>query len=78
MIEELLPWTNNFIGGTLKVVPVLPGREIVVAYLNEAGFSMFEPHDKGVVAHGDVEEVDVALAQGCLEEVRAFARQVQT
>ena len=30
---------------------------------------MFEPHDKGVVAHGDVEEVDVSSAERCLEEL---------
>ena len=58
----------------IEVVPVLPGREIVVAYLSDAGFSMFEPNDKGVVVHGEVAEVDVALAQNCLEEVRAFAQ----
>ena len=44
-----------------------------MAYLNEAGFSMFEPHDKGVVAHGDVEEVDVSSAERCLEEVGSFS-----
>ena len=55
-------------------MPVLPGREVVVAYLSNAGFSMFEPNDKGVVVHGEVGEVDVALAQTCLEEVRAFAQ----
>ena len=38
--------------------PVLPAREVVVAYLNECGFSMFEPHEKGVLVYGGVEEVN--------------------
>jgi len=58
----------------IEVTPVLPGREVVVAYLNEAGFSMFEPNDKGVVAHGEVAEVDVVLAQNCLDEIASFAQ----
>ncbi|MGB1384672.1 MAG: 50S ribosomal protein L11 methyltransferase [Flavobacteriales bacterium] len=57
----------------LVLEPVLPAREVLVAYLNECGFSMFEPFDQGVVAHGDVADVDVALAEAMLEEVRAFA-----
>ena len=58
----------------IELTPVLPGREVVVAYLNEAGFSMFEPNDKGVVAHGEVSEVDVVEAQNCLDEVASFAQ----
>jgi ribosomal protein L11 methyltransferase len=57
----------------LVLNPVLPAREVAVAYLNECGFSMFEPHDEGVLAHGDVAEVDVPLAEAMLEEIRAFA-----
>lgn len=57
----------------LVLEPVLPAREVVVAYLNECGFSMFEPHDRGVVAHGDVADVDLTLAEAMLEEVRGFA-----
>ena len=53
--------------------PVLPAREVVVAYLNECGFSMFEPHEKGVLVHGDVEEVDEQEAEMQLEAVSAFA-----
>ena len=44
-----------------------------MAYLNEAGFNMFEPNDKGVVVHGEVGDVDVPLAESMLEEVQAFA-----
>ena len=58
----------------IEVTPVLPAREVIVAYLNEAGFSMFEPNDKGVVAHGDVSEVDVAEAQNSLDEIASFAQ----
>ena len=35
---------------------------------------MFEPNDNGVVAHGEVSEVDVAEAQNCLDEVASFAQ----
>lgn len=53
--------------------PVLPAREVVVAYLNECGFSMFEPHERGVLVHGEVEEVDEQEADQQLEAVAAFA-----
>ena len=53
--------------------PVLPAREVVVAYLNECGFSMFEPHENGVLVHGEVEEVNEQEADLQLETVAAFA-----
>ena len=53
--------------------PVLPAREVVVAYLNECGFSMFEPHERGVLVHGEVEEVNEQEADQQLEAVAAFA-----
>lgn len=53
--------------------PVLPAREVVVAYLNECGFSMFEPHEHGVLVHGEVEEVNEQEADLQLEAVAAFA-----
>ena len=53
--------------------PVLPAREVVVAYLNECGFSMFEPHERGVLVHGEVEEVNEQEADLQLEAVAAFA-----
>ena len=64
---------KTFHSWALTFEPVLPGKEVAVAYLSECGFSMFEPHDKGVVAHGATEEVDVDQAEACLEEIRAFA-----
>lgn len=53
--------------------PVLPAREVAVAYLNECGFSMFETHERGVIAHGEVGEVQIDEAEACLESIRAFA-----
>ncbi len=53
--------------------PVLPAREVVVAYLNECGFSMFEPHEKGVLAYGSVEEVNEKEAEKQLAQIKAFA-----
>ena len=66
MIKEFHSWN-------VLLDPVLPAREVVVAYLNECGFSMFEPHEKGVLVHGDVEEVDEHEAEMQLEAVSAFA-----
>ena len=54
--------------------PVLPAREVVVAYLNECGFSMFEPHEHGVLVHGEAEEVNEQEAELQLEAVAAFAK----
>ena len=54
--------------------PVLPAREVVVAYLNECGFSMFEPHEHGVLVYGEVEEVNEQEADLQLEAVAAFAK----
>ena len=67
MIKEFHSWN-------VLLDPVLPAREVVVAYLNECGFSMFEPHEKGVLVHGDVEEVDEQEAEMQLEAVAAFAK----
>ena len=53
--------------------PVLPAREVVVAYLNECGFSMFEPHEKGVLVYGGVEEVNEKEAEKQLAQIMAFA-----
>ena len=66
MIKEFHSWN-------VLLDPVLPAREVVVAYLNECGFSMFEPHEKGVLVHGDVEEVNEQEAEMQLEAVSAFA-----
>ena len=55
------------------LVPVLPAREVVVAYLNECGFSMFEPHEKGVLVYGGVEEVNEKEAEKQLAQIKAFA-----
>ena len=66
MIKEFHTWN-------ITLDPVLPAREVVVAYLNECGFSMFEPHEAGVLAHGDVAEVNPEEAESLLDEVRTFA-----
>lgn len=66
MAKEFHTWS-------IKFTPVLPAREVAVAYLNECGFSMFEPNGSGVVAHGEVEEVDVAEAESRLAEIGQFA-----
>lgn len=64
---------KSFHKWNLRLEPVLPAREVAVAYLNDCGFNMFEPNDHGVVAHGLVGEVDVHQALDMLEEIRAFA-----
>ena len=57
----------------LTFEPLLPAREVAVAYLGECGFDMFEPSGTGVVAHGEEGKVDEALAMQLLEEIRSFA-----
>ena len=57
----------------LTLEPLLPAREVAVAYLGECGFDMFEPSDTGVVAHGEEDKVDAELAVQLLDEIRAFA-----
>ena len=57
----------------LTFKPLLPAREVAVAYLGECGFDMFEPSDTGVVAHGVEDKVDAELAVQLLDEIRAFA-----
>lgn len=67
---------KEFHAWNLVFDPVLPAREVAVAYLNECGFSMFEPHERGVLAHGEAGEVDEEAAEACLNEIRAFAEVV--
>ena len=57
----------------LTLEPVLPAREVAVAYLGECGFDMFEPSGTGVVAHGEEGKVDAELAMQLLDEIRSFA-----
>ena len=46
----------------LTLEPVLPAREVAVAYLGECGFDMFEPSGTGVGAHGEEGKVEEVLA----------------
>jgi ribosomal protein L11 methyltransferase len=62
-----------FLRWSLTFDPVLPAREVAVAYLNQAGFTMFEPHENGVLAHGVKEEIDMDWARSLVEEIRDFA-----
>lgn len=57
----------------LTLEPLLPAREVAVAYLGECGFDMFEPSGTGVVAHGEEGKVDTVLASSLLDEIRSFA-----
>ena len=66
MVKEFHTWD-------IVLDPVLPAREVAVAYLNECGFSMFEPHERGVLAHGELGEVQTDEAEACLDTIRAFA-----
>ena len=57
----------------LTLEPILPAREVAVAYLGECGFDMFEPSGTGVVAHGEEDKVDAVLAMQLLDEIKSFA-----
>jgi len=65
--------TKSFHRWSLTFHPALPAREIAVAYLDQAGFTMFEPEGNSLVAHGVQGEVDIELGMALVEEIRAFS-----
>lgn len=65
--------TKSFHRWSLTFHPALPAREIAVAYLDQAGFTMFEPEGNALVAHGILGEVDIELGMALVEEIRAFS-----
>ena len=65
--------TDRFLRLELILNPVLPAREVAVAYLNGCGFSMFEDSDHGLVAFAREAEWDEAGMQDVIGELRSMA-----
>ena len=42
---------DDYLKVELELSPVLPAREIAIAFLSELEFEVFEPNDKGLIAH---------------------------
>jgi ribosomal protein L11 methyltransferase len=64
---------DRFLRLELILNPVLPAREVAVAYLNGCGFSMFEDSDHGLVAFAREAEWDEGGMQDVIGELRSMA-----
>ena len=65
--------TDRFLRLELVLDPVLPAREVAVAYLNGCGFSMFEEAEKGLVAFARESEWDERGMEGVIGELQSMA-----
>ena len=63
---------RKYLSLRLDLDPVLPAREVAVAYLSEIGFDMFETDDAGLSAHAPEEQFDATALEEVLEELSAF------
>ena len=57
----------------LRLNPVLPAREIAIAWLNEAGFSMFEDLDEGLVAFAPESEYNETAMEHVMRQLSELA-----
>lgn len=65
--------SDRFLRLELQFEPVLPAREVAIAYLNGCGFSMFEEQPTGLVAFARESEWDEQGTQTVLAELRTMA-----
>ena len=65
--------TDRFFRLELVLDPVLPAREVAVAYLNGCGFSMFEDAEKGLVAFARESEWDERGMHEVIGELESMA-----
>ncbi|MFZ9055972.1 MAG: 50S ribosomal protein L11 methyltransferase [Flavobacteriales bacterium] len=65
--------SDRFLRLKLALQPVLPAREVAVAYLNGCGFSMFEDTEKGLVAYARESEWNEPGMHEVLAELRSMA-----
>ena len=65
--------SDRFLRLELQLEPVLPAREVAIAYLNGCGFSMFEEQPTGLVAFARESEWDEQGTQTVLAELRTMA-----
>lgn len=65
--------TDRFLRLELRLDPLLPAREVAVAYLNGCGFSMFEENHQGLIAYARESEWEESEMHEVLEELRTMA-----
>ena len=63
----------NYLKLTLKVEPVLPGREIALAWLETCGFDMFENKADGLIAYGKEGEINRESCHEILADLGGLA-----
>ncbi|MBO74585.1 MAG: 50S ribosomal protein L11 methyltransferase [Flavobacteriales bacterium] len=66
--------SDRFVRLEVELEPVLPAREVAVAYLNTCGFSMFEEKVNGLVAFAREAEWDEPGMKAVLTELRLMAK----
>ena len=59
---------------SLQISPLLPGKEIAVAWLNECGFDTFEDQPEGLVAFAKESELNKVAYDDVLNELHAIAQ----
>ena len=64
---------DRFLRLELVLDPVLPAREVAVAYLNSCGFSMFEDSEQGLVAFARESEWDEGGMEDVIGELQSMA-----
>lgn len=68
---------KQFLSLRLELSPVLPAREVAVAWLSEVGFDMFETEEWGLNAHGLLEAVDREALREIVQQLGQIAESVQ-
>ena len=65
--------TPTFLRLTLTCKPLLPAREIAVAWLETCGFDMFESRADGVLAYGKESDIDRVACADILTDLKEIA-----
>lgn len=65
---------RKYLSLRLNLNPVLPAREVAIAYLSEIGFDMFETDETGLTAHAPEEQFDEAGLTEVLDELAQLAQ----
>ena len=61
---------NAFLKLDLALTPAQPAADVAVAWLSEIGFDVFEPNERGLVAHATWDGVNREDLAGVLERLR--------
>jgi ribosomal protein L11 methyltransferase len=59
---------------TLKIEPLLPGREIALAWLDTCGFDMFENKAEGLIAYGKESDINRDACNEILLDLAGIAK----